>query len=106
MIVAFCCRPVRPHAKGNTVHPSSDGLLPLLQRAFFNDYAAAHEAVTRMGTTLAGPPGSGSHHSLAANGQAFTNTEVVIGAAVLVGAAVVVGLAWYNRRRKLLRRKV
>ena len=97
--------PARPHW-GSTVSPSSDGLLALLQRAFFNDYAAAHEAVTRMGTTLASPPGSGSQQSLAANGQAFTNTEVVIGAAVLVGAAVVVGLAWYNRRRKLLRRKV
>ena len=59
-----------------------------------------------MGTTLASPPGSGSQQSLSANGHPFTNTEVVIGTAVLVGAAAVVGLAWYNRRRKLLRRKV
>ncbi|DBA87510.1 hypothetical protein WJX77_008717 [Trebouxia sp. C0004] len=79
------------------------------QGTYLKDYAAAHEALTKLGTelpvTLYGSSAVASS-SIGSLATSYTTQEVVLGAAVIIGSGILAAGWWWNRRKRLLRGRV
>ncbi|KAK9838595.1 hypothetical protein WJX84_006190 [Apatococcus fuscideae] len=76
------------------------------QALFFQDYAAAHEQLSNLGTSLAREPGSRPSSSrpsstLAFNNSTWTTTEYAVAAAVIVAGSALAAGWWLKRRRRV-----